>query len=63
MMKSIFIKHSKRLSVLQMSQESYRKTRNDGRELAINDRELAMATVTTLHSCIRPGQKKKKKNS
>ena len=60
MMKTTFINHSERSSVLRRSQESYRKIRDiSGREPTMNGQDSAMATVITRHNCKRPGHKKK----
>ena len=53
MMETIFINHSERLSVPRMSQETYRKIRNSGRESRMRDNVRESATTLTSHNCKR----------
>ena len=58
MMKTVFRNQSERWSARKMSQESYRKVRNSGREpKSDNVRESAM--TLTCHNCKETGHKKK----
>ena len=55
MMKTIFINHSERSSASKRNHQSYRKSRDSGREPTMNGRESALATFVTCHNCKRPG--------
>ena len=58
MAKTIFINHSERSSVPKISQESYRKVRNSGRE-PISDKVREPAMTLTCNNCKKPGHEMK----
>ena len=59
-MKTIFINHSERSSVPKRSRESYRKSRDSGREPIMRDNNVRKSAMTlTCHNYKTPGHKMK----
>ena len=49
-MKTIFINHSERSSIPKLSQESYRKGHDGGRDSTVRDRGRKVAMIPTCHN-------------